>query len=115
VFCSTVLTLEVFVVLFAALVAFGLRTPETSVGAIWAVAGGVALLCVVAAGLVRRPIGLWLGSFVQLVLLGGGFVVPMMWFIGVVFTVVWVVAIMLGSKIDVERAERAAAEDRLRS
>lgn len=107
------LTFEIFVIVFAALVAFGLREPGTSVGPIWAVAGGGALLCLIAAGLVRRPVGLWLGSLVQVLLIASGLVVPSMYLVGVVFAVLWVVAIVLGRRIDVERAERAALEDRL--
>ncbi len=111
--CSAVLTFEVFVVLFAALVAFGLREPGTSVGPIWGVAGGLALLCVVAAGLVRRPSGIWLGSAVQLLLIASGVVVPTMFVMGTVFAAIWVVALVLGRRIDEERAERDAVEDRL--
>lgn len=112
-FCSAVLTIEVPVVLFACLVAFGLRDPGTSVGPIWAVGGGVALLCLVAAALVRRPAGLWLGWAVQALLIASGLVVPMMFVVGAVFAVIWAVGIRLGGRIDAERAERAAAEDRL--
>ena len=107
------LTFEVFVVLFAALVAFGLREPGSSVGPIWAVAGGVALLCLIAAALVRRRFGIWLGSAVQVVLVASGVMVPMMYVMGVVFAALWVLALVLGGRIDGERAERAAAEDRL--
>lgn len=107
------LTFEVFVVIFAALVAFGLRDPGTNVGAIWAVAGGGALLCLVAAGLVRHPVGLVLGSLVQVLLIVAGLVLPTMYLVGAVFAAIWVLALVLGRRIDVERAERAALEDRL--
>ncbi|GAB2596842.1 hypothetical protein GCM10027067_04900 [Pseudactinotalea suaedae] len=107
------LTFEIFVIVLAALVAFGLREPGTSVGPIWAVAGGGVLLCLVAAGLVRRPVGLWLGSLLQVLLIAAGLVVPAMYGVGGVFAVLWVVAILLGRRIDTERAERAALEDRL--
>lgn len=112
-FCSTILTCELLVVLFAALVAFGLREPGTDVGAIWAVAGGLALVCLVAAAMVRRPAGLWLGWIVQALLIASGFVVSMMFVVGVLFAVLWGVAVHLGGRIDRERAERAAVEDRL--
>lgn len=102
-------------VLFAALVAFGLREPGTSAGPIWAVAGGGALLCLLAAGLVRKPIGLWVGSLLQVLLIVSGIVVPSMYVVGGVFAVLWVVALVLGGRIDAERAERAALEDKLRA
>lgn len=112
-FCSAVLTFEIFVVVFAALVAFGLREPGTSVCPIWAVAGGGALLCLVAAALVRRTAGLWLGSLVQVLLIASGAVLPTMYIVGVVFAALWVAAIVLGRRIDTERAERTALEDKL--
>ena len=113
VFTSAVLTIEIFVVLFAALVAHGLREPGAGAGPIWAVAGGGALLCVVAAGLVRHPAGLWVGSLLQLLLVASGVVVPSMYVVGAVFAVLWVTALLLGGRIDTERAERTALEDRL--
>lgn len=109
------LTFEIFVVLFACLVAFGLREPGTSVGPIWAVGGGIALLCLLAAGMVRRRAGVWLGWAVQVLLVASGFVVPMMFVVGALFAVIWAVGLHLGGRIDAERAERAAAEDRLAS
>jgi hypothetical protein len=112
-FCSSVLTFEIFVVVFAALVAFGLRQPDTNVGVIWAVAGAGVLLCLVAAALVRHPAGLWVGSLVQVLLIASGVVLPTMYIVGVVFAALWVAAIVLGRRIDTERAERAALEDRL--
>lgn len=115
-FCSAVLTFEVFVVVLAALVAFGFRDPAQSVAPLWAVSGAVALLCLLGAGMVRTRAGLWLGSAVQLVLIVSGVVVAMMFAVGVLFAALWVVAIVLGNRIDrerAERAERAAREDRL--
>ena len=114
-FCSTILTFEIMVVLFAALVAYGLREPGTSVGRIWAIAGAAALLCLLAAATVRRPAGIWIGWAVQALLIASGLVVPMMFVVGLVFAVLWAVALHLGGRIDSERAERAALEDRLRS
>lgn len=112
-FCSVVLVCEVLVVFFAALVAFGLRSPGTSAGPIWAVAGGAALLCLVAAGLVRHRVGLWLGSVIQVLLIASGVLVTTMYVVGAIFAALWIVALLLGTRIDRERAQRAAVEDRL--
>ncbi len=112
-FTSAVLTFEIPMVLFAALVAFGLRDRSDSVGPIWAVAGVMALLCLVAAALVRTPAGLWVGSGVQVLLVASGFVISSMFLMGAIFAALWVIAIVLGNRIDRERAERDAAGDRL--
>lgn len=101
---------ELVVVWLAALAAYGLRDPGTPTTAIWSVAGAVALLCLLALGLLRRPPGIWIGSAVQLLLLASGLVVPMMFVVGAVFLALWVVAVILGGRIDSERAERGRAQ-----
>lgn len=106
-FTSTILILEAFVVGFAGLVAHGLDLAEPTV--LWAVFGGVALGLVVAAVAVRLPGGLVVGSVLQLAVLGLGVAIPMVFVVGGIFVVLWVVAVRLGRRIDRERAERAAA------
>lgn len=106
-FSSTVLVLEAFVVLFAALVAFGLRLADPV--AIAAAAGTVALAAVLAAGLLRTPVGYPLGWVVQVWLLLSGLLIPAMFVVAGVFAVLWVVGLRVGGRIDRERAERAAA------
>jgi hypothetical protein len=111
-FATTILTLEAFVVFFAALVAFGLRVAEP--GVVFGVGGAVALLCVLAAGLVRRGrAGYALGWVIQGVLLAGGFVLGAMFVIGGIFLLVWVSSLRVGARIDVERVEREQAEAEL--
>lgn len=107
-FTVTILALEAFVVFFAALVAYGLDLAEPSV--IWAAGGGLVVLCVVSAALLRSRVGYVLGTLVQVLLVALGLVVPMMIVVGVVFGVLWLVALRLGGQIDVERAERARLE-----
>jgi hypothetical protein len=106
-FSQTILVLEAVLVLFATLVAYGLRV--TDVGTIWWVGGGLTLLLIVLSGFVSRPGGYVAGSVAQLLVLAGGFVVPMMFVVGGVFVVLWVVALRLGGRIDRERAEFDAA------
>ena len=108
VFCTTVLALEAFVVFFAALVGIGLDLADPAL--VWTIGGAGALVCLVVAGLVRRRIGLILGSVIQVLLIAAGVVIGMMYVIGVIFAIIWIVALRLGRRIDVERAERAEAE-----
>jgi hypothetical protein len=98
---ASVLTLEAFVVFFAALVAFGLRLAGP--GAIWATAAGLVAVIVVSAALLRRGIGYALGSAVQVWLIALGVVLPAMFVLGALFAVLWVVALRLGGRIDRER------------
>ncbi len=108
-FTSTILILEAFVVGFAGLVAHGLDLAEPMV--LWAVFGGVGLGLIVAAVAVRLPGGLVVGSALQLAVLGLGVAIPMVFVVGGIFVVLWVVAVRLGRRIDRERAERAAAAE----
>ncbi|MFC4556134.1 DUF4233 domain-containing protein [Georgenia faecalis] len=108
-FATTVLTLEAFVVFFAALVAFGLDVAAP--GVVFGVAGVLAVLCLVAAGLVRRGrAGVVLGWVVQVLLLACGLVLPTMFALGGVFTLIWVVSLRTGGRIDAERVERERAQ-----
>lgn len=108
-FASTTLGLEALLVGFAALAAYGLRLAEPET--IAATAAGLAVCCLVAAGLLRRhAAGYVLGTFAQLLLIASGLVVSMMYVIGVIFTILWFVALRLGAQIDVERLEREDGE-----
>ncbi|UFU05238.1 DUF4233 domain-containing protein [Ruania halotolerans] len=107
-FCTSVLWLEVLLVLFVVLVGFGLRVADPAV--IVAAGAVMTVLCAVAARLQRTRIGLVLGSIAQVIFLLGGLVIPAMWFVGGVFIVVWITAVWLGTKIDRERAQRQAAD-----
>jgi hypothetical protein len=105
-FAATVLVLEAAVVLFAALVAYGLRLAEPAAIAVGA--GLVAVAALLAAGLLRTAAGYVLGSAVQLWLVATGLVVPAMYWLGGLFALLWVVGLRLGGRIDRERAERLA-------
>ena len=106
---ATTLVLEAFVLIFAALVAKDLS--HLSAGQ--AVGGGavLALLCLLTAGLLRRPAGYWIGWALQLVLIVTGVVVPMMFGIGVLFAALWVAALVTGAKVERERAYVASVLD----
>lgn len=66
---------------------------------------GLAVLSIVATGLLRHQVGYILGSVVQVGAVGLGFVVPVMFVLGLAFAAFWVAAIVLGRRI--EEAKRA--------
>nr|WP_035060612.1 DUF4233 domain-containing protein [Cellulomonas bogoriensis] len=103
-FAGTILVLEAFVVLFATLVAFGLRVAPA--GVVWLLGGVLLVSLVLVAGLLRWPAGYVAGSALQVPVLAVGVAVPMMFVVGAVFVVLWVVALRLGARIDRERLER---------
>ena len=113
-FAATLLLSEALVVLFAGLVSYGLELVSTT--ALWWGGGGLALWALLAGMLVRRgTVGYVLGSVLQLALLATGLVVPMMFIVGGVFAVLWLVSLRVGGQIDVDRVAREAEEAAARS
>ena len=106
--CAAILTLQAVVL--------GLTTPvlisvaSVTVGtALW-VGLGLTVACIVTAGMLRRPWAYYLGWAIQVASLALGFVIPMMFFLGAIFTALWAGAYFLGAKVDRERAEREVLE-----
>lgn len=101
--CAAILSLEA--------IALGLSTPvmisvagvPTTV-ALW-VGIGLAVACLLVAGLLRFAWAYWLGWAVQVAAIALGFEVRTMFFLGAVFLALWATAYFLGRKIEVERAE----------
>lgn len=112
-FAGTTLVLEAFVVLFATLVAYGLRDVPYSRGmlelpsaaSIWVAGGVLVVVLLVLSRLVATPGGYLAGTVVQVPVLATGLVVPMMVVVGGIFVVLWVVSLRLGARIDRERAQ----------
>ena len=104
------LWLEVLLVVFAALTLFGLGLVDPVTLAIGG--GALALSMAVAAGLQGRPEGLVVGSVLQVPLPAVGVAtgMPVLVVVGLLFAVLWVVAVRLGGRIDRERAERDARD-----
>ncbi|HET7385768.1 MAG TPA: DUF4233 domain-containing protein [Nocardioidaceae bacterium] len=106
--CAAMLALQAVVLFLSGLVLTGIT--DLGFGRSAGTGLGLAVLCIVAAGTLRRPWGFWLGWAVQVVSLALGFVVAPMFFLGAVFAALWATAYFLGGKIDREKAERAVLE-----
>ncbi|MFI8289930.1 DUF4233 domain-containing protein [Streptomyces sp. NPDC085614] len=104
--CASTLIGEVFVIGFAGLVA--MKDDSLSMAAVWSVCGVAMLLSVLLCGMITRPGGLQLGWALQIALVASGFVVPVMFFLGAVFAVLWWASIHYGRKIDEAKARWAA-------
>ena len=111
--CAAMLVLQAIVLFLAGVVTIGL----TDLGAATSLVGGLglAVLCVVVAGMLGRPFGYAAGWFVQALSIGLGFVVTAMFFLGLVFAALWATAYFLGERIDRERGEREALEEQWRA
>ncbi|WP_031476856.1 DUF4233 domain-containing protein [Streptomyces bicolor] len=104
--CSSTLIGEFFVIGFAGLVA--MKDPDLSMSQVWTVSGIAMFLCLLLCGLVTRPGGVALGWALQIALIASGFIVPTMFFLGVVFAALWWASVHFGRKVDEAKARFAA-------
>ena len=104
--CSAVLMLQAIVLGLAIPVALTVSDLDDAAAA-WGGAGLV-VLCVVATGLLGRPIGLVLGWTVQVLAFLSGIFVPAMFVVGLMFGALWAAAVVLGRKGDAATAAHRA-------
>lgn len=94
------------VVLFLQLIALALAIPVMTqvagiaTGTVLITAGGAALLCLIAGATFRTPLGYPLGWLAQSAGLALGFVAAVMFVVAAIFIAVYVLAFVLGKKID---------------
>ena len=105
--CAAILSLEA--------ITLGLTTPvmvtvaDVPLGTALGVGLGLMVACLLLAGLLRWEWAYWWGWAVQAAAIGLGFVVPFMFFLGVVFAALWAAANVLGRRIERDRAAAYAA------
>jgi len=96
-------------------ITLGLTTPvmitiaDVPAGTAVAVGLGLAVVCLLLAGMLRAEWAYVAGYLVQVAAIGLGFVVPVMFGLGLVFAALWTGADLLGRKIERERAAAWAA------
>ena len=93
-------------VLIFEMIVFGLAIPvmifvsDVPAAAAAGFGGGAAVLALVAAGLLRSRIGFVLGWLAQLAGLAMGLLTPSMFVVGAIMAGVWVLAFVLGKRLD---------------
>jgi len=107
---SIVLVLEVLLVFFAMLAAFGLRTLEP--GLAFGGGGVLMLLLILTGGVLRYPWGIAIGWVLQVALVAVGVLLPLMYFIGAAFLALWIFCFVRGRQIDTQRAAYLAAQNK---
>ncbi|WP_062465619.1 DUF4233 domain-containing protein [Demequina maris] len=113
IFCQAVLALQSLAAFFAVLVLWGLDKAgevDLSGGLLWGGGLGLVVAFGYAAGQQSKRWGRWLGWALQVPMLLAGFIEPTIAIIGGTFLLTWIIGLRLGSRIDRERAERAAVE-----
>lgn len=101
---SIVLGFELIIVVLIGLTLFGLGTLEPrEMGLV--IGGVLALVTIVGLGLMRvGRAGIITGWVLHVLMLATGFLVPMAFFVGGIFTALWIYCMVKGAKIDRERA-----------
>lgn len=105
--CAAVLSLEA--------ITLGLTAPvmitisDVSAGTALTIGLGLAVVCLLLAGMLRAEWAYLAGYAVQVAAIALGFVVPVMFGLGAVFAALWTAADLLGRKIERERAAAWAA------
>jgi hypothetical protein len=108
---ATVLAAQGVVVFLGALVARGIAGARgDATGSTWLSVGvGLAVLCFLAAGSMRRPWGVTLGWLIQLATLASALVVPTMLVVGLLFLVLWVGSLVVCARAEEQVAARERA------
>ncbi|MEU1970548.1 DUF4233 domain-containing protein [Microbacterium sp. NPDC019599] len=108
---SIVLVFESIVVFLGGLTVFGLKALPAGIEPWWGVVAGTVLaaLMLLTAGVLRYRWGIWLGWALQVLLLLGGFLLPALWIVGMIFGGMWAYATIKGASLD-RRNARLAAE-----
>jgi hypothetical protein len=107
--CAAILCLEA--------VTIGLTTPvmvtlsDVSTRNALVIGLGLAVVCLLLAGMLRGEWAYLLGWAVQVAAVALGFLVPLMFFLGSLFALLWGIAYFLGRKIERERAAAYAAHE----
>lgn len=108
---SIVLGFELIIVVLIGLSVFGLSAVEPRELGLYG-AGAFSLLIIVALTIMRRGrIGIVLGWVVHALLLASGLILPAAFFVGLLFTALWVFCMIRGAQIDRDRAAWIAAQN----
>jgi Protein of unknown function (DUF4233) len=91
---SSVLSMEFIVFWLAIIVA--IVQSHVRIAAALSVGSVLAIGCVVVAGMIKRPWAYRAGSVVQVLAVLCGFVVTVMFFVGLIFAVLWIIALRMG-------------------
>ena len=104
--CAAMLTLEAIILALAVPVMISVQGVDKPLAIGLGV--GLAVLCVLTAGSLRKPWAYVLGHAIQVGTIALGFLVPIMFFIGAMFTALWLGAFFLGRRIEADKAAWAS-------
>ncbi|WP_332664754.1 DUF4233 domain-containing protein [Aeromicrobium sp.] len=103
--CAAMLTLEAVILALAVPVMISVEDVSTPLALSSGL--GLAVLCILTAGSLRRPQAYLVGHAIQVGAIGLGFLVTIMFFIGAIFAALWFGAFFLGKRIEEDKARWA--------
>ncbi|GAA4568007.1 DUF4233 domain-containing protein [Planotetraspora kaengkrachanensis] len=95
---SSVLGMEAIVVALTTPVAIVVNHVQPALAV--TVGIGLAVLCVVVAGMLKRPWAYIAGSVIQVLAIVTGFLVTVMFFLGAIFAALWITAIFVARRVE---------------
>ena len=107
--CAAMLTLEAIVLGLTIPVMISVEGVDNSLAI--GLGASLAVLCILTAGSLRKPWAYIVGHLIQLGAIAMGFLVPIMFFIGVMFAALWLGAFFLGRRIEADKAAWAAESE----
>ncbi|WP_244302526.1 MULTISPECIES: DUF4233 domain-containing protein [Microbispora] len=96
--CASVLGMQAIVVALVTPVAITINHVSPPVAV--TVGLGLAVLCVLIAGQLKRSYAYIAGSVLQILTIATGFLVPAMFFLGVIFAALWITAIFVARRVE---------------
>lgn len=103
--CAAMLTLQAIVVGLAVPVLISVEDVDKSLALPLGL--GLAVVCILAAGMLRKPWAYTLGHLCQVATIALGFLSPVMFFVGGLFALLWISAFLLGRRIEDDKARWA--------
>jgi len=110
---SIVLAFESIIVFLGGLAIYGLKALPESIPQWWGIVAGsvLALVMVLTARVLRYRWGIILGWVLQVVVALGGFLVPSLFLVAIIFGGMWAYATIKGASLDARNARLAAEAD----
>jgi hypothetical protein len=96
--CASVLGMEAIVVGLFTPVAINVHGIEPPLA--MTVGIGLAVVCVLVTGMLKHPFAYIAGSVVQVLAIAAGLLVPTMFFLGLIFTSLWIAAIFVARRVE---------------
>ena len=110
---SIVLAFESIIVFLGGLAIFGLKALPESIPPWWGIVAGsvLAVVMVLTARVLRYRWGIVLGWVLQVIVALGGFLVPGLFLVAIIFGGMWAYATIKGASLDARNARLAAEAD----